>query len=469
MQHVWTCTFHRNEAGNREVISEFNKDWQAKTGQSVAMIAQGQTATSTAEMHVPAPATANSQETAQPKVLESFNLNSNPANLALAARRLRRNEKRRNPEAEFVPVPKGQALFIFCPVEGKTRDLNFFNDSGCPNAIFKNGIPGNELRGQIVEKGPFIVQGVNNIKITAGDEWLVQLPRTDGRFQLMKGLTLDNITADFPSISTALAVEEVKNDKPDCAELQACRVPDLAGGSVDGLMGILYNSNFPTPLHTLPSGLTIYKTQLKSRNNRYNATIGGPHATFEFLAGEVGGGAAALLTIFRQGLEKYHKLGPPKLKAAPLTTEEADFYKGYYAAEGEDEIEQLESLEKLEEIISDQYSEGIPSVHACISPNPPKTLLICECGVICEGLADASIKASVNMTEEERIKYLNSLKLHLEEGGLEISYRCVRCRDCNDCKNSAKTDHLSLREEAEMELIKKSVVLDFDQKRIICS
>ena len=32
--------------------------------------------------------------------------------------------------------------------------------------------------GQVVEKGSFIVQGANNNKIVAGDEWLVQMYRT---------------------------------------------------------------------------------------------------------------------------------------------------------------------------------------------------------------------------------------------------------------------------------------------------
>ena len=474
--HVWTCSSHKNQPGNKEVIRDFNKVWKSKTGELVVMVTQadGQAGAQAAPQAAPQadpqadPFIEGQTEPSQPKVLKSLSLNSNPTHLAQAARRLRRNEKKRNPEAEFVPVPDGQALFIFCPVEGRTRDLNFFKDSGCSSALFKSGIPGKELHGQIVEKGPFVIQGVNGVKIMAGDEWLVQLYRTDGRIQFMKGLTLDVITADFPKISTAQAVLEVKNDNPECAELQACKVPDLAGGSVDGLIGILYNAIFPVPVHTLPSGLTIYKTRLKSKNNKYNATIGGPHSTFEYLAGELGG-AAALLTIFRQGLEKYHKLGPPKLKAAPLTVEEIAFNTAYKSAEGDKEIQELEILEKLEEAIMNKYDDGDPDVQQHILPNPPDTLLICECGIMCDSLKESSIKLTANISEDERIKDLNSLKLQLEEGGLEISYRCIRCRDCNDCKNAAKTEHLSLREEAEMELIKKSVVLDFKNKRIICS
>jgi hypothetical protein len=320
----------------------------------------------------------------------------------------------------------------------------------------------------VVEKGPFIVEGVNGVKIVAGDEWLVQINRTDGRVQLMKGLTMDVITAGFPKISTAQAVKEVKDDLPDCAELQACRVPDLAGGSVDGLIGILYNAIFPVPVHTLTSGLTIYKTRLKSRNNKYNATIGGPHTTFEYLAGELGG-AAALLTIFRQGLEKYHKLGPPKLQVAPLTVEEVAFNTSYYSAEGDKEIRGLKTLEYVEDIIVDKYDEGESAILKHVLPNPPDTLLICECGELCDNLEESSSKLYANISEEERIRDLNSLKVQLEEGGLEISYRCIRCRDCSDCKNAAKTEHLSLREEAEMELIRKSVKLDFKNKRIICT
>ena len=48
----------------------------------------------------------------------TLNALSGPAKQSLvahAARRLSINEKKRNPETEFVPVPEGQALFIFSP------------------------------------------------------------------------------------------------------------------------------------------------------------------------------------------------------------------------------------------------------------------------------------------------------------------------------------------------------------------
>ena len=467
--HIWTCKSHKYLADNKEVIKEYEKVWKAKTGKTVAMLAQ----TPSLDTNPPTPQTVDLPidvavcDPISQRTVSSIQIQSNPHNLALAARRLKRNTRKRNPSAEILPIPQGQSLFIFCPVEGKTRDLNFFMDCGCSSAIFKTGIPGNELKGQVVEKGPFIIQGVNGVKIVVGDEWLVQVPKTDGKIQLMKGLTLDVVTADFPAISTEKAVLDVKSDLPDCTELQACRVPNLAGGSVDGLIGLLYNSIFPVPIHSLPSGLTIYKSKLKSKDNKFDATIGGPHQTFDHLAGH-SGGVAALLTIFRQGLERFHEFGPPKIPAAPLSVEEASFYKQHFLQEEKEFYAELNIIESVENVIIHKYNEDDSIIANHLPPNPVRDLVMCECGKTCNALTNPSIQAH-SITEEERIKDLNSLKLQLEEGGLEISYRCVRCRNCPDCKNSAKTEHLTLREEAEMELIKQSVRLDFKNKKIICT
>ena len=56
-----------------------------------------------------------------------------------------------------------------------------------------------------------------------------------------------------------------------------------------------------------------------------------------------------------------------------------------------------------------------------------------------------------------------------QECGVDINYRCVRCRDCSTCKDADRTEAISLREEAEMELIDQSVKLDLENKQILCS
>jgi hypothetical protein len=69
--------------------------------------------------------------------------------------------------------------------------------------------------------------------------------------------------------------------------------------------------------------------------------------------------------------------------------------------------------------------------------------------------------------EDEKLSRLRHL-IDMQETGVEISYRCVRCRDCQDCRNSEKIDKISLREESELYEIKKSVHLEWENRRIIC-
>ena len=57
----------------------------------------------------------------------------------------------------------------------------------------------------------------------------------------------------------------------------------------------------------------------------------------------------------------------------------------------------------------------------------------------------------------------------INSSGLQIEYRCTRCRDCKLCKDADFTERTSLRQDAEDELIKESVTLDYANKRIMAS
>ena len=68
----------------------------------------------------------------------------------------------------------------------------------------------------------------------------------------------------------------------------------------------------------------------------------------------------------------------------------------------------------------------------------------------------------------ETLRDIKHLRLE-QECGIDINYRCIRCRDCSACKDSDRSEAITLREEAEMELIDKSVQLDLVNKEINCS
>ena len=47
-----------------------------------------------------------------------------------------------------------------------------------------------------------------------------------------------------------------------------------------------------------------------------------------------------------------------------------------------------------------------------------------------------------------------------ENAGSEITFRCVDCRGCSRCRNDSKIEYVSLREEVEDDIVKKSVKVD---------
>ena len=78
-----------------------------------------------------------------------------------------------------------------------------------------------------------------------------------------------------------------------------------------------------------------------------------------------------------------------------------------------------------------------------------------------------ALDTDTRFSTEEKIQNIRR-NWSILDSGLQIEYRCVKCRDCSQCKNADQTERISLREEQEMQLIKESVHLDFEKKKIVC-
>ena len=280
--------------------------------------------------------------------------------------------------------------------------------------------------------------GVGDITTVAEEEWLVQFNRTDCKKQLVRGVTLKQITCDFPAVDTTKAVEEVKAANRSNSFLQKCKLPQIAGGKVDVLLGIHYTNIFPTPVRQLDCGLTIYRSRLVSHNSGENALIGGPHSSFQYLANKAGN-AALLLAHFTEGLMNLRLLGPPRIPANPLTTEEEEFAK-------------LHNAEEYREVC-----------HIVAQKNDEESLTAGGMEMLCPSCYFMSMEDSPDTLRDIR-------RLRLEqECGLDSNYRCVKCRECKSCLDADRTESISLREEAEMEKIDQSVKLDLENRKITCS
>ena len=472
--HSWLCKYHKAE--NQSKLDKFKKDYREKFKLKLVFTASTSPIQDPVLEGVPSPpstveiedavsslGSAADSTTVSPTAASQTCTNNK--SLSAASKIMRKRFRSNGFKGDIRPVPQGESMFLFFRAKGKVNGVNTFFDKGCSTAVFKEGIPEKELRGRIIQKGPFIMSGVGGIETKANNMWLTSLDLADGCKQLVQGLSVDTVTMDFPVINLEAAVNEVKADNPDDSILQSCMVPSMAGGCTDLLLGIMYAAIHPVLVHQLPSGLAIYKSVLASHDG-YDCLIGGPHKSFDAYAGHVGG-ASKLLAHFAQGLQQFRSFGVPKLEQFPTTIEEEQFAKKLNNLEGDmPEFETVCQLDDLDNMLDDVFvdSEDQSSVHEL--PVVNTSCLCTEMPYCCKNLSN--MIGIFETSSADKLSLLRNL-IFAQEGGLSIEYRCVKCRDCWQCKNADVTEKLSLREEQENALIQQSVKLDFNEKSIICS
>ena len=64
-----------------------------------------------------------------------------------------------------------------------------------------------------------------------------------------------------------------------------------------------------------------------------------------------------------------------------------------------------------------------------------------------EWIADCTALTALEDSDTgDKIKNIKK-KLKLMESGLDVDYRCIKCRECIQCKKSDNSEKISLREE----------------------
>ena len=130
--HMWLCNYHRK--ANKQHM-EKQKDTLEKKGFTLSLTSW--------IMH----SSDQPPETAQYTPVRS---------IEEATRNLTRREQQSSKDRNIkvVPPPVGQPMFLFFHVKGKTKGVNVFFDKGCSTACFREGVPGGELNGEVIAKGP---------------------------------------------------------------------------------------------------------------------------------------------------------------------------------------------------------------------------------------------------------------------------------------------------------------------------
>ena len=78
----------------------------------------------------------------------------------------------------------------------------------------RESVPGKEVQGVKVAKGPIRIRAVAEVQVMAMNAWMVKIKMIDGSYQVHEGLSVGKITAEFPEINIKAVVDEVKTNKP---------------------------------------------------------------------------------------------------------------------------------------------------------------------------------------------------------------------------------------------------------------
>ena len=388
-----------------------------------------------------------------------------------ALKKLKKKMNTSGVKQQLRPVPRGRAQFIIGYTKGRNRGLLTLYDTGCGSVLFREGVPQHELGMSVLKtKGPYLVKGVGDTSVKVNDEYMCTVSLTDETRQVLEGWTVDRITATLPTVNVSIAEAEIKASLPDNAELQSLKCQPEVGGECDILLGILYKSIFPVAVHSLDNGLTIYRLMITPHDKNFNCAIGGPHESFEFMASQFGSMSAVFANLCQQ-LETYKKVGPPKISKALMTAEDVEFAKNY--KEWDLSINNFhdavhEENNDIEEVIIHKTLEETSEMEAAVKAVEMGSILVMcrNCGT---GLSDQGEKVDsvLSVIEDDGELNVKTFKKAQQEG-LNIEYRCPKCRSCSDCRRSFETERVSLREEAEDAMIWDSVEIDWNNKRIVC-
>ena len=465
--HSWLCRTHKEQ--NKDILSKFASQWEKKHGVKLVFTVHKRQRRKKADSSDSSSDSSSESFTVVTRVhkpVDSSPIVPNDCPSAHASagngQTIIESISKDGLDIELIdPVPDGDPIFLFFPIQGKTRALNVFHDPGCWSALFKQDVPEKELRSHLVKAGPFQIGGVAGIRSVANEEWIVAMETVEGRHQLVQGLSVDQVTADFPPIPLQEATEAVKRSDPSNQILQECRVPSVACTKVDILLGVHYQKMFPTLIHMLPSGLGIYKSKFKGHDNKWTATIGGPHSSFMRCVSGAGN-VDALLAHFTDGLMRFKDIGPGSLTTNIMTLKDVEFAEDKNCEIGFIEFKAIHDSNKSEEEVTNLVHETLSNMEEdrlySRTTNLGKNIQSSTC---------YHCFAHQSLGEIEDIHKLKTL-CELQNSGLDVEFRCIKCRECSDCKNADETVKRSLRQEQEQYLIDSSVRLNFEEKTILC-
>ena len=351
---------------------------------------------------------------------------------------------------KILGIPEGETLFIFCIIKGRTRSLRAFMDCGCSSWLVRNGVPEAELKSVKLRDGPIpmFVAGGHTVHATA--EWASLLPLSNGHNQIIRGLSVDDVTGPFAAIDMNPIIEELKesamrSNSPLKKMITNLKAPHAASGQTDMLLGMKHWNLFPEPLYSTPAGLTLFKNKFLTSGGGELTCIGGPSKALAKMLEQFG--ACQVMNMFAKISEQPQSFSTsleyfPSQKDIVNTDYERDICRESYS----DLVHtNVIDADEFEQILVDSQNPELVNVENCDE----------EFNCTCCSLKCVPVQEQVTSVQSVARKFLD-----VQDLGLKMEYRCPSCRNCLNCRRGESYEKVSIRQEAEQCLIRESIWID---------
>ena len=311
----------------------------------------------------------------------------------------------------------GDAVYMLQTIDVDGQSYNILYDTGCRRfAISHNAMLRLGSRAREVIPGPITLGGVAGMTTKSPyGVYRVKLPRQNGEDASLTGACMGVITETFPSYPLQQIQKDIYSGyaltggNPD----NLPGLPATVGGDTHLMIGMKYQRFIPEKIFQLPSGLAIYKSVFKNSDGSYGV-CGGPHPVITAIDQQHYGNGNNFMSqqfhIFRWGYQ------------VDIDVKLLGFK--------DDECDQFCSMEDREYLNEDFDSTQVVPLVDHIH------------------------------TVQSQLKKFNNV----EEAGSKIDYRCVTHRKCQDCIDNATKENLSIREEVEDDIVRRSVTVDVERQ-----
>ena len=190
-----------------------------------------------------------------------------------------------------------KSIFIYSKIQGTTRALTTLFDCGGGSSLTLDSVPGRQLPACKGEGGPICLQGIGSGS-TVGKSYVMSLPLIQGGRIAIEAYAVPEILAPLSKVDLSPALRYMKScvskdnsiDTKIKEEIQRASIFRFIEGCLDLLLGVKLLKIFPEIVHTLPSGLSIYRMKLKPASNA-KYCLGGPYHALQSLHSQFPHGA----------------------------------------------------------------------------------------------------------------------------------------------------------------------------------